>query len=197
MAFIPSASINITVWSVIYIRGDIRPSSCKKKVTCWNYPAMSSSIRYGPMVATLEDWPWSSYPANTGQAHAQHWLDTDWLLSQFGSQRSDAIINYRQFVMAGKGLPSALKNIKHQLVLGDDAFVKKHCQPNQSETLREVSKAHRKSVALTLEEYRILHSDRNLAMAKAYLSGAYTMAEIGKFFAVHYMTVSRAVRKIE
>ena len=25
----------------------------------------------------------------------------------------------------------------------------------------------------------------------------YTMAEIGKFFGVHYMTVSRAVRKLE
>ena len=92
--------------------------------------------------------------------------------------------------MAGKGLPSALKNIRHQLVLGDDAFVKKHCQPNESETLREVSKAHRKSLALTLEEYRTLHPVRDLAMAKAYLSGAYTMAEIGKFFSVHYMTVS-------
>lgn len=149
------------------------------------------------MVATLEDWPWSSYPAITSQSPAHQWLDTDWLLSQFGSQRKDAIINYRQFVMAGKGLPSALKNIKHQLVLGDDAFVKKYCQPNESETLREISKAHRKSVALTLEEYRILHTDRDLAMANAYLSGAYTMAEIGKFFAVHYMTVSRAVRKIE
>ena len=79
---------------------------------------------------------------------------------------------------------------------GDDAFVKKHCQPNESETLREVSKVHRKSVALTLEEYRTLHPVRDLAMANAYLSGAYTMAEIGKFFAVHYMTVSRAVRKI-
>ena len=99
--------------------------------------------------------------------------------------------------MAGKGLPSALKNIKHQLLLGDDAFVKKHCQPNQSETLREVSKAHRKSVALTLEEYRTLHPDRDMAMANAYLSGAYTMAEIGKFFAVHYMAVSRAVIKTE
>ena len=149
------------------------------------------------MVATLEDWPWSSYPAITGHVPAQQWLDSDWLLSQFGTQRKDAIIKYRQFVMAGKGLPSTLKNIRHQLVLGDDAFVKKHCQPNESETLREVSKPHRKSLTLTLEEYRTLHPVRDLAMAKAYLSGAYTMAEIGKFFSVHYMTVSRAVRKIE
>ena len=34
-------------------------------------------------------------------------------------------------------------------------------------------------------------------MAQAYLSGAYTMAEIGRHFGVHYMTVSRAVRKFE
>jgi len=32
-------------------------------------------------------------------------------------------------------------------------------------------------------------------MAAAYLSGAYTMKEIGAFFDVHYMTVSRAVKK--
>ncbi|MBT4811658.1 MAG: addiction module toxin RelE, partial [Thiotrichales bacterium] len=35
------------------------------------------------------------------------------------------------------------------------------------------------------------------AMAKAYLSGGYTMKEIGDHFGVHYMTVSRAVRKFE
>lgn len=34
-------------------------------------------------------------------------------------------------------------------------------------------------------------------MAQAYLSGAYPMAEIGQHFGIHYMTVSRAVRKHE
>jgi transposase-like protein len=34
-------------------------------------------------------------------------------------------------------------------------------------------------------------------MARAYLSGAYTMAEIAEYFGIHYMTVSRAVRKFE
>jgi DNA-binding MarR family transcriptional regulator len=38
---------------------------------------------------------------------------------------------------------------------------------------------------------------RNEAMARAYLSGAYTMAEIGGHFKVHYMTVSRAVKRYE
>ncbi len=34
-------------------------------------------------------------------------------------------------------------------------------------------------------------------MARAYGSGAYTMKEIGDFFGVHYMTVSRAVRRFQ
>jgi DNA-binding MarR family transcriptional regulator len=34
-------------------------------------------------------------------------------------------------------------------------------------------------------------------MARAYLSGDFTMKEIGEFFGVHYMTVSRAVQKSE
>ena len=137
------------------------------------------------------------YPIVTEQASPLPCLDTDWLLSQFGSKRSAAINGYRQFVMAGKGLPSALIKTRHQLVLGDDAFVERHRQTHEPETLREVSKAHRKSVALTLDEYRALHPNKDEAMARAYLSGAYTMAEIGKFFGMHYMTVSRAVRKFE
>jgi len=50
---------------------------------------------------------------------------------------------------------------------------------------------------MTLEEYRERHQNKEDAMAQAYLSGAYTMAEIGRFFGMHYMTVSRAVRKFE
>lgn len=149
------------------------------------------------MVETPEDWRWGSYLFVTEQEAPPPWLDTEWLLGQFGSQRSEAIKRYRQFVMAGKDLPSPLEKTRHQLLLGDDAFAERHRQTKDSEALREVSKAHRRSIALTLEEYRIRHENKDEAMAQAYLSGAYTMAEIGRYFGVHYMTVSRAVRKFE
>lgn len=149
------------------------------------------------MVESLEDWRWSSYPFVTGQEEPPPWLDTEWLLGQFASQRGEALQSYRQFLMAGKGLPNPLEKTRHQLLLGDDAFAERHRQTNDSEALREVSKAHRKSAAMTLEEYRERHQNKEDAMAQAYLSGAYTMAEIGRFFGMHYMTVSRAVRKFE
>lgn len=149
------------------------------------------------MVKSLDDWPWSSYPFVAGQEAPLPWLDTDWLLSQFGSQRSLALNAYQRFVMAGRGLPNPMLDTRHQLLLGDDAFVERHRQTKLPEALREVSKAHRRSVALSLDEYRMRHPDRDLAIAQAYLSGAYTMTEIGRHFGVHYMTVSRAVRKLE
>jgi len=149
------------------------------------------------MVKSLEEWRWSSYPFITGREAPPQWLDTDWLLGRFGPDRSKAIHEYRRFVMAGRGLLGPLQETRHQLLLGDDAFVERHWQTKKPEALREMSKAHRRSVALSLDECRMRHPDRNEAMARAYLSGAYTMAQIGQHFGVHYMTVSRAVRKFE
>ncbi len=149
------------------------------------------------MVNDLNDWRWSSYPIVMEQAAIPQWLDADWLLGQFGTGRSLARQHYREFVMSGKGVPSPLQATRHQLLLGDDAFVERHRQPPNGDALRELSKAHRKSVALSLDEYRMRYPDRDEAMAQTYLSGAYSMAEIGQYFGVHYMTVSRAVRKFE
>ena len=149
------------------------------------------------MVAALEDWAWSSYPPIAGLEPIPRWLDAEWLLGQFGTERRKALQGYREFVMAGKGVPSPLQGIRHQLLLGDDAFVEDHRQKLDDGALREVSMAHRRSLALPLDEYQTCYPNRDEAMAQAYLAGAYTMAEIGLHFGVHYMTVSRAVRKFE
>jgi REP-associated tyrosine transposase len=149
------------------------------------------------MVKKLEDWPWSSYLAMIDVVSAPKWLDVDWLLGQFGKQRKQAIRAYAKFVMEGKGLPSPLDQTRHQLLLGDDDFIGQYKQNKKPEALREISKAHRRILALSLDEYKQNHPSRNEAMARAYLSGAYSMAEIGEYFSVHYMTVSRAVRKFE
>jgi DNA-binding MarR family transcriptional regulator len=82
-------------------------------------------------------------------------------------------------------------------LLGDPAFVAKIHDAKPPDELCEVSKAHRRSVAKPLAQYRSTYVDRDVAMAEAYASGAYTMKEIGEFFGVHYMTVSRAVRRLE
>jgi putative transposase len=153
-------------------------------------------VRAG-MVSLPEAWQWSSYVQMIGSTGVPPWLDAKWLLRQFGKKRQTAIGAYRRFVMEGLGSSSPMEQIRHQLLLGDEEFVEKHRQENLDEEIGELSKAHRRSIAVSLEEYRTQYPDRDEAMAKAYLSGAYTMAEIGRFFRVHYMTVSRAVKKAE
>ncbi|WP_028990441.1 transposase [Thermithiobacillus tepidarius DSM 3134] len=149
------------------------------------------------MVSAIADWRWSSYPMVMGQEPAARWLDADWLLGQFATERSQARRAYREFVMLGMGAPSPWQAVRHQLLLGDDAFVRSHAQSRGDEVLREVSMAQRRAIAWPLEEYRARYPDRDEAMARAYLSGAYSMAAIGQHFEVHCMTVSRAVRKHE
>jgi putative transposase len=149
------------------------------------------------MVRQLEQWPWSSYPAVMGMIEAPPWLDTDWLLVQFGKQRKRARQKYDQFIMQGKGMRSPLEATRHQLLLGDDAFVERFQQEEQPEQLREYSKSQRRVLALPLSEYEKQYKTRNEAMAVAYQSGAFTMREIAEYFGIHYMTVSRAVRQYE
>lgn len=148
------------------------------------------------MVADVGQWPWSSYRAMIGKERAPPWLETDWLLAQFGTMRSAAVRRYVQFVRDGIGAVSPWQALKHQTILGDDAFVAKFRDPHRLEQLSEIPKTQRRPLSASLAEYRVLYL-RDEAMARAYLSGAYTMKEIGDFFAVHYMTVSRAVRKHE
>ncbi|MBC3831458.1 transposase [Undibacterium amnicola] len=149
------------------------------------------------MVNLAEEWPWSSYPFVISDIFAPEWLDTDWLLGQFGTRRNAARLTFKEFVLQGVGLPSPLLATKHQLLLGDEDFIKQHQATFKDGNLRELSIAHKRSLALSLLEYKIQSSNRNEAMVLAYHSGAYTRTEIADYFGVHYMTVSRAVRASE
>lgn len=153
-------------------------------------------VRAG-MVSNPADWPWSSFGITvSGDGHRLRALDTEWTLSWFGDARADAVSAYRQFVMHGIGGGSPFANVQHQLILGDEAFARRHKGLVDNNTVRNVSKAQRRMLAKSLEEYQRQHSARDEAMVRAYLSGAYSMQEVGDFFGVHAVTVGRAVRRL-
>ncbi len=154
-------------------------------------------VRAG-MVERPEEWRWSSYRLMVSSDPIPNWLDGDWLLAGFGGRRSEAAEAYARFVLAGIGRASPLERVQHQLFLGDEAFVERlQVAPERPEHLREVSKAQRRALAKPLAQYAADYPERNEAMAHAYLSGAYTMHQIGAYFRVHYITVSRAVRQFD
>jgi len=153
-------------------------------------------VRAG-MAQSPREWPWCSYPAVTGACPAPEWLETDWLLTQFGRTRTEAVSAYERFVAAGVGAASPLDEVRHQLFLGDDAFISLFEDAKAGEELADVARTQRRPMARPLPDYAEYSTDRDEAMAKAYRSGAYTMKQIAAHFGVHYMTVSRAVRKWE
>lgn len=150
------------------------------------------------MVDAAGDWPWSAYRAQLGDVPAPWWLDTDRVLGQFGDQVGRAIRAYEAFVAVGVGADNPLEQVRDRLYLGDDACGEAlGWLAGGDRRLREVSKAQRRPLAGSLAEYARRWPDRREAMARAYRSGAYTMQEIAEHFGVHYMTVSRAVRRFE
>jgi len=149
------------------------------------------------MVTKPEAWPWSSYTLTIQHAAPPNWLQTDWLLGQFGACRPDAIRAYKQFVAAGVRLGSPIRHVRHQLLLGDDDFIAQHRTTLPSELPHEVKRQQRRAMALSLAAYEAKFADRDQAIAAAYLSTAYSMTEIAKHFHMHYRTVSRIVRRME
>ena len=156
-------------------------------------------VRAG-MVEEAQKWPWSSYGATVGCVPCPNWLHVNWILSRFGGKKRAAIHAYETFVSAGLSQPSPLRELKNQIYLGSDEFIEEVqswlCDYDEN-SLEEIPSAQKRSVALPLKAYRHLYTDRDMAMANAYNSGAYTMREIGAFFGVHYATVSRALRRID
>lgn len=149
------------------------------------------------MVASDTEWHWSSHHFMLDPAGKPDWLETQWLLGQFGLSLDRAVERYRQFVAAGAGMQSPLRQMQYQLILGDEQFASQHRGRQHGAVLDDVVRSQRRIAAMTLAEYEAGFAERDEAMARAYCSTAFTMAEIGKHFGVTYKTVSRAVIRYE
>jgi putative transposase len=153
-------------------------------------------VRAG-MCALPEHWPWSSYQAIIGKAPVQPWLQTQWLMTQFGSNRATATAAYIDHVRAGVGLPSVWDSLQDQLYLGDAAFADALRQSAQSPTNpNEIPRIQRRVHAQPLAHF-VAQPQRNSAIAQAHATGCYSLKQIAKAFDLHYATISRIVKAAE
>jgi len=152
-------------------------------------------VRAG-MIDEAGDWPWSSYGVMVGTASRPEWLQTDFVLGQFGGTRGRAVSGYIDFIRAGVGQPSVWQSLRGQIYLGSEAFMDRmQVLISDRSTMVEIPRTQRRPLARSLEYYCDTITDSKAAMAAAYASGDYTMKEIATCFRVHYSTVSRAVRQ--
>jgi len=147
---------------------------------------------------TIGVWKWSSYKAMIGKESAPIWLETDWILGQFSRQRKRAIEKYIDFVRAGVGLPPIWDSLKNQIFLGTEKFVHKQQKLiDKKASLGEVPRLQRRKLPRPLSYYDNQYKYQKKAICEAYLSGGYTLKEIGEYFEKHYSTVSRIVKETE
>jgi len=139
-------------------------------------------------------WLWSSFRALIGAIDAPAWLDRDTVLALFGNSHESAIHAFEEFVLAGIGQESPFRAVRNQLFLGSDEFCAQAGQGEIHGDLLEIKRTQRRAIVEPLKDYFVRHADRHEAMAAAYLSHHYTMAEIADFCQVSVRTVSRAVK---
>jgi DNA-binding NtrC family response regulator len=119
-------------------------------------------------------------------------LSTDWLLGQFGKNRSVAQKRYREFVREGiENRP--WDELKGQIYLGSEDFIVRHSAKNQE--LKEIPRAQRKAVKPTLD--KLFAKGEDAGIAQAYREHGYRLHEIAAHLGIHYATVSRKLSKIE
>jgi len=146
-------------------------------------------------VKEARDWPWSSYRATAGLAPPPSFLFTDWILRQFGHQRSKAQVLYHQFVSSTEWA-SPWDDLRGQIYLGSEKFIKdlmKEDNLPKEEDLTEVPRYQRNVSRPKLEEI-FEGKPQEEAIALAYREHGYTMKEIANYLGIHYATVSRRLR---
>ena len=150
------------------------------------------------MVRSAKDWRWSSYRATAGMKEAHSCLETGWVLSRFGKQKNRAKKGYRKFVKEGRHQQSPWESLRNQIYLGSDQFIEDmQCKLDPDQSLQDIPKSQTQSPPQPLNYYQDQYAERNRAMAEAYLSGHYSLRQVGEYFGVSYATVSRAVKVLE
>ena len=140
----------------------------------------------------IDAWKWSSYRATAGLVSVPEFLNTDWVLSQFGKNRPTAHKRYREFVRDGLA-SRPWEAVRGQIYLGSEKFIEKHSAENVE--LTEIPRVQLKAARPSLE--RIFAKRGNRAVVQAYKEHGYRLREIAAHLGVHYATVSRELEQVE
>jgi putative transposase len=145
-------------------------------------------VRAG-MCQDARDYPWSSYQATMGIVSTPSFLDTSWVLQQFGSNPVIARARYERFVREGVG-HCPWDELKGQIYLGSDAFIAELQARN--EEYPEIPKIQLQPIKPALSE--LIQTDEG--MLNAYWKHNYKIAEIADCVGVHYATICRRLQRI-
>jgi putative transposase len=151
-------------------------------------------VRAG-IIATPEDWRWSSFCFTVGINKPPSFFDPDRVLCFFSGDRELACRQYVAFVSGGIGKESPLSDARGGILTGGDTPIEVSMARLMGEISDEVPKRERLADRPTLENI-FSGNDRDMGIYKAFCKYEYKLKEIGSFLGLHYSVVSRIAKKI-
>ena len=153
------------------------------------------------MVKDPARYRWSSYRASAGLEDHPAFLDVPRLLAHFAHSLPAARRRYVAFVEEGVRTPSPWEQVQGQVLLGEQAFLRKVAPKLKSKAqAKEIPKAQRHAVRPNLRQVfgqvKPAHrAARDRLIATLHLKHGYTQAQIAAHIGLHYATVSRIVKR--
>lgn len=151
------------------------------------------------IVASPNEWEWSSYLATAGKRKTPTWLTTEWILSFFDERKTTAQRQYQQFIYAGSGKESPFDDVKEGIILGFPQFIDwiREMQDGK-ETVREVPRGQRFVGRPSLDDLfdrEIIENKkmRNGMIRIAHIGVGYSQKEIAEHVGLHYTWVSKII----
>jgi len=155
-------------------------------------------VRAG-IVKKTEDWRWSSYQATAGIIKKPGYLTTDWILGLFNTQRIAANKRYREFVREGIHGEASWKELRSQVLLGEEEFIEKFKDVlEDKKQVKEIPRSQRyigRPSLYTIFRGQKTKAQRNRSIHNAHLRQGYTLKEIADYLGIHYTTVSKVIAK--
>ncbi len=161
-------------------------------------------VRAG-LVENPEEWEWSSFRQISGKSEKRvAFLETDWLLSQFGKSKKVAQERYIEYVKSSDAADDKpFENVVSGTILGSAEFVRMFDEPIwEKDEIEEIRRKHRHtnrpplSALLPAESDEKL-DDRNRKIFEAVFDYGYRQKEIADYLGMHYASVSRILKESE
>jgi len=148
-------------------------------------------------------WNWSSFAAHTGQALAPTWLDSQGLLSfvlgrdaRTPSERRKAGEKYAGSVAQFDGAAFWSDNLRHQVYLGDEAFVAR-MRANKGRGAAKSAKPAAGRGKTSLAQWIKGSTSREQGLLRAYTEGGLSMTEMAEKIGLSVARVSRLIARAE
>ena len=167
---------------------------------------LSRYIALNPIRAGIalkaDEWLWGSYRALIGIDKSPAWLTTDWILALYGSDRKRAVAEYKSYVEKGISGEFPSEELRGGWILGGGRFVESiQGLIEEKREAQEIPRQQRQAQCKEIEEIFQTGTrqgrSREELIYRSYVDSGYTMKEIADYIGMHYISISRAIKKYE